>query len=142
MRRQSHEVGVNIMQRPRSYPSSMKAPETDMSRQRMEPGPPQWEASTLAKSYSNSLLITIKEHIHEITHACPQCMCYMNTHELHSHVCRISRRVFYIRRQSHQVGVNIMQRPRSSPFSILEHQSLTCPGREWNQALHSGRRAL
>ncbi len=37
-----------------SSPSSIRAPETDMSRPRIEPRSPQWEASTLAKSYSNN----------------------------------------------------------------------------------------
>jgi hypothetical protein len=53
MKRQSYQVGVTTMHRPWSSPSSSKAPETDMSRPGMEPGPPRWEVSTLAKSYSN-----------------------------------------------------------------------------------------
>ncbi len=40
---------------PRSSPSSTRAPETNMSRLGLKPGPPRWEAKTLAKSYSNSL---------------------------------------------------------------------------------------
>jgi hypothetical protein len=32
----------------------------DMSRLGIEPGPPWWEASTLAKIYPNSVLITIR----------------------------------------------------------------------------------
>jgi hypothetical protein len=36
-----------------------------MSRPRIEPGPPRWEASTLEKSHSNNLLIAIaySEHL-------------------------------------------------------------------------------
>jgi hypothetical protein len=45
---------------PRSSPSSTSKPETDMSRLGIEPGPPRWEASTLAKSYLNSLLLIIR----------------------------------------------------------------------------------
>ncbi len=33
---------------------------TDMSRPGITPGPPRWGASTLEKSYSNSLLIAIR----------------------------------------------------------------------------------
>jgi hypothetical protein len=35
-------------------------PETDMSRPGIKPGPPLWEESNLAKSYSNSVLIAIQ----------------------------------------------------------------------------------
>jgi hypothetical protein len=35
-------------------------PKSDMPWLGIEPGPPQWEASTLAKSYSKSLLIAIR----------------------------------------------------------------------------------
>jgi hypothetical protein len=34
-----------------------RGPETDMSRPRIEPGPPRWEASSLEKIHSNILLI-------------------------------------------------------------------------------------
>ncbi len=38
-------------------PSSTGGPKTDMSRPGMEARPPRWKVSTLAKSYSNSLLL-------------------------------------------------------------------------------------
>jgi hypothetical protein len=43
----------------RSSPSSTGGPETDMSQPGIEPRPVLWEASTLKKSHSNSLLKTI-----------------------------------------------------------------------------------
>ncbi len=45
---------------PRSPPSSTRAPETDMSRPGFEPRPHELQEGTLAKSYSSSLLITIR----------------------------------------------------------------------------------
>ncbi len=38
----------------------LRGPETDMSRPRIEPGPPWLEASILEKSHSNKLLIIIR----------------------------------------------------------------------------------
>ncbi len=37
-----------------------RGPRTDMAQPGIEPGPPWWEASTLEKSYSNCLLIVIR----------------------------------------------------------------------------------
>jgi hypothetical protein len=39
---------------------STRAPETEMSRPEIEPWPPRWEASTLAKIYSKSQLVVIR----------------------------------------------------------------------------------
>jgi hypothetical protein len=83
MRRQSYQVWVTTMQRPRSSSSSTRAPEFDMSRPGMEPGPPGWDSSTLAKSYSYSLLITIRNIYMRLHRPYPLCMCYMKPHELH-----------------------------------------------------------
>ncbi len=46
--------------RPSYNPNLPWGPRTDMSRLGIEPGPPRWEASTLEKSHSNSLLRTIR----------------------------------------------------------------------------------
>ncbi len=45
---------------PRTSPSLTRGPRTDMSRPGIKPGPPRWEASTLEKSHSKSLLIAIR----------------------------------------------------------------------------------
>ncbi len=45
---------------PRSSPSVTRGPETDISWSVIEPGPLGWEASSLAKSYSNNVLIAIR----------------------------------------------------------------------------------
>jgi hypothetical protein len=42
-----------------SSSSQTRGPETDMSQPGIEPGPLRWKASTLAKNYSNSVLIAI-----------------------------------------------------------------------------------
>jgi hypothetical protein len=53
-----------------------------MYRLGIKPGLPQWEASTLEKSHSNSLLTAIWNiHISAHEMAPPQFVCYMNIHE-------------------------------------------------------------
>ncbi len=57
-------------------------PETDMFRPGIEPRPMRWEASTLAKSYSNSYLIAIRNiYIWASDMATPSACGYMNMHE-------------------------------------------------------------
>ncbi len=58
----------------------------------MEPRPPQWEASTQAKSYSKSLLIAIRNIYMSLQHGSPLCMCYMNLpeHTLSALRCRLN----------------------------------------------------
>ncbi len=51
---------LTTMKRPRSSSTETRGPRTDMYRPGIEPGPPRWEASTLEKSLSNSLLIAIR----------------------------------------------------------------------------------
>ncbi len=68
---------------PRSSLFSTRVPKTDMSWPGIEPGPQQWEASTLVKSYSNSLLTAIQNIYMSSEHGSPQCICYMNIHKLY-----------------------------------------------------------
>ncbi len=78
-------VGVTTMERLDQGDSIVNwRSETDMSRLGIKPGPLQWEASTQAKGYSNSVLIAIPEHLLYILarDTAPSSACaYMNIHE-------------------------------------------------------------
>jgi hypothetical protein len=67
--------------------------ETDMSRPGIEPRPLRWEASTLEKSHSNSLLIAIRKHLHMSLQELSRCFRSKFSHP-QSRLCHHNGRMF------------------------------------------------
>ncbi len=86
-------AAINTMKRldQAHLPPKLEVP--DWHVQGIEPGPPRWEASTLEKSHSNSLLIAIRNIYILAQDMAPPSACvtrtYINIHELQQDVGRI-----------------------------------------------------
>jgi hypothetical protein len=122
---------------PKSSPSSIRGPEYDMSRLGIEPGPTRWEESTLAKSYSNSLLIVIRNiYIWACNMAPPVHVLHeLNIHEhkwtalasrstLNIHIIHLYVRLFNVRQDRSRRGHHYEDTwPRSSPSSTKSSEN-------------------
>ncbi len=115
-----------------------------MSRPGIESGPPLWEAITLEKSHSNSLLIAIRNiYIWACDMAPPSAYGYMNIHTWAAIECRpnscMCQRCINLTHIVPLVWITSesplwrdLRLDQGYPHPKLEVPRLTCPGRESN----------